>query len=102
MGGRFAGKVAGVKFLEGGVDVAAVEPYTRDDALMCVDLDDAEHLGVERVGPLIGAGPSGTRECQAFPTDCDDVRRSDSELGPEVVGPLKVCDRDIATLSEPD
>ncbi len=51
VGGRFAGEVSGVELLEGGVDVVEVEHDARDDPLVGVDLDDAEHLGVERLGP---------------------------------------------------
>ena len=45
--GRFAGEVPGVEFGEGGVDVVEVERDVCDDPLVGVDLDDAEHLGVE-------------------------------------------------------
>ena len=50
VGGRFAGEVPGVEFFEGGVDVVEVERDARRDPLVGVDLDDAEHLGVERLG----------------------------------------------------
>ena len=50
VGGRFAGEVAGVELREGGVDVVEVEHDERRDPLVGVDLDDAEHLGVERLG----------------------------------------------------
>ena len=51
VGGRFAGEVSGVELLEGGVDVVEVERDACHDPLVGVDLDDAEHLGVERLGP---------------------------------------------------
>ena len=54
-GGRFAGEVSGVEFLEGGVDVVGVEHDARRDPVVGVDLDDVEHLGVERLGPLVAA-----------------------------------------------
>ena len=54
MGGRFAGEVSGVEFLEGGVDVLEVERDV-DYPLVDVDLHKAEHLAVERLGPLISA-----------------------------------------------
>ena len=66
VGGRFAGEVAGVEFGEGGVDVVEVERDARHDPVVGVDLDDAEHLGVERLG-LLGRGPSTvTTEGEAF------------------------------------
>ncbi len=58
-GGRFAGEVPGIEFLEGSVDVVEVEHDTRRDPVVGVDLDDAEHLGVERLGPLVAARRSG-------------------------------------------
>ena len=48
VGGRFAGEVAGVELLEGGVDVVEVERDARRDPVVGVDLDDAEHLDAER------------------------------------------------------
>ena len=42
MGGRFAGEVPGVEFLEGGVDVVGVERDCADDLVVGVDLDDVE------------------------------------------------------------
>ena len=56
VGGRFAGEVPGVEFREGGVEVVEVECDVRHDPLVGVDLDDAEHLGVECLGPLVSAG----------------------------------------------
>ncbi len=53
--GRFAREVPGIEFLEGGVDVVEVEHDARRDPVVGVDLDDDEHLGVERLGPLIAA-----------------------------------------------
>ena len=47
VGGRFAGEVAGVELLEGGVDVVGVELDGRRDPVVGVDLDDVEHLGVD-------------------------------------------------------
>ncbi len=58
VGGRFAGEVAGVEFLEGGVDVVEVEHDVRRDPVVGVDLDDGEHLGVERLGPQSSARES--------------------------------------------
>ena len=42
VGGRFAGEVPGVEFVEGGVDVVEVEHDGRRDPFVGVDLDDAE------------------------------------------------------------
>ena len=44
VGGRFAGEVPGVEFLEGSVDVVEVERDVRHDPLVDVDLDDAEDI----------------------------------------------------------
>ena len=60
VGGRFAGEVPGVELREGGVDVVGVERDACHDPLVGVDLDDAEHLGVECVGPLVAAREAGT------------------------------------------
>jgi hypothetical protein len=53
VGGRFAGKVAGIEFGEGAVDVVGVERDDRDDPLVGVDLADAERLYEERLRFLI-------------------------------------------------
>ena len=50
VGGRFAGEVAGIELLEGGVDVVGVELETGHRPVVGVDLDDAERLGVEGPG----------------------------------------------------
>ena len=57
--GRFAREVPGVEFVEGGVDIVGVEHDACHDPLVGVDLDDAEHLGVERLGPLVVGPRSG-------------------------------------------
>ena len=44
----------------GGVEVVKVECDDRDDPLVGVDLDDAEHLGEEPSGP--GRGPRSGHE----------------------------------------
>ena len=72
VGGRFAGEVPGVEFLEGGVDVVGVEHDARRDPVVGVDLDDAEHLGVERLGPLVAARETDTTEDEALPAGRDD------------------------------
>ena len=53
VGGGFAGEVAGVEFRDGGVEVVEVERDDRDDPLVGVDLDDAEHIGEERLGTFV-------------------------------------------------
>ena len=50
VGGRFAGDVPGIELLEGGVDVVEVEYEAPCDPVVGVDLDDVEHLVVERLG----------------------------------------------------
>ena len=76
VGGRFAGEVSGVEFGEGGVDVVEVERDARRDPLVGVDLDDAEHLGVERLGPLVSAREARTTEHEALAAGRDDGRTS--------------------------
>ena len=44
VGGRFAGEVPGVEFLEGGVDVVEIEHDLCRDLFVGVDLDDVDHL----------------------------------------------------------
>jgi hypothetical protein len=66
VGGRFASEVACIELLEGGVNVVGVEPNTRRDARVGVDLDDAEYVSVEGLGPLIRPRPSATTEDKAF------------------------------------
>ena len=53
VGGCFAGEVARVELLEGGVDVVDVEGDVRRDPSVAVDLVDAEYIDVERLGSLI-------------------------------------------------
>ena len=59
VGGRFAGEVPGVEFRDGGVDVVDVKPDVRHDPVVGVDLNDAEQLGVNRIGPLVSARARG-------------------------------------------
>ena len=75
VGGGFAGEVSGVEFREGGVDVVEVEHDERRDPVVGVDLDDAEHLGVERLGPLVAARQADTTEGEALPAGRNDGRR---------------------------
>ena len=98
VGGRFAGEVAGVEFREGGVDVVEVEHDERRDPVVGVDLDDAEHLGVERLGLLIAAREAGTTEGEALPAGRDDGRRQ--VLDPELGGRPHVRDLGIPTVSD--
>ena len=53
MGARFSSEVACIELLERGVNVVGVEPNIRRDAVVGIDLNDAECLGVEGLGPLI-------------------------------------------------
>src|SRR5947209_10126493 len=71
VGGRIAGEVPGIEFLEGGVDVVGLEQHMRDDPLVGVDFDDVEYLAIESLGPSIGARPSGTTDDQAFSPGSD-------------------------------
>ncbi len=60
MGGRFAGEVPGVEFLEGGVDVVGVEHDVRRDPLVGVDLDDVEDLVWNASGLIAARGADTT------------------------------------------
>ena len=71
----------------------------RRDPVVGVDLDDAEHLGVERLGPLVAARVAGTTEDEALPAGRDDGRRH--VRGAEVGDRPHVCDHGIPTVSEP-
>ena len=99
VGGRFAGEVSGVELLEGGVDVVGVERDERRDPLVGVDLDDAEHLGVERLGPLVAAREAGTTEGEALPAGRNDGRRHVRD--PDVGDRPHVRDFGIPTASDP-
>ena len=98
--GRFAGEVPGVEFLEGGVDVVEVERDSRRDPVVGVDLDDAERLGVERLGPLIPTGGADTTESKTLPAGRNDDKRDG--LGTDLGGGPHVRDFDISTVSDPD
>src|SRR6202007_1163560 len=74
VGGRFAGKVSSIKLREGGVDVVEVERDECRYPFVDVDLDDAERLGVERLGSLIAARESDPTEGEALATGSDDGR----------------------------
>ena len=55
MRGGFADEIAGVEFLEGGVDVFEVERNMAWHTVVDVGLDDAEQFGEERLGLLVKA-----------------------------------------------
>ena len=95
--GRFAGEVPGVEFGEGSVDVVGVESDARHDPLVGVDLDDAENLGVERLGPLVSADKAVTTQGESFAAGRNDVRRhfSYAEIGDRP----QACDLVIPTAS---
>ena len=61
VGGSFAGEVSGVELFEGSVDVVRVEHDACRDPVVGVDLEDAERLDVERIGPLVSAREARTR-----------------------------------------
>lgn len=52
-GWRPPGEVPRIEFGDGRVEFVRVEYDPRDDSVFGVDLDEAEHLAVERVGPLL-------------------------------------------------
>ncbi len=63
---------SGRRVLEGGVDVVEVEQEAGRDPLVGVDLGEAEHLSVERLGPLIAPEETVTAENEALRTGRDD------------------------------
>ena len=67
VGGRFAGEISGVEFLEGGVDVVKVDCDESRDPVVGVDLDEVEHFGLGRRGP-------NATEGEAVPADRDERR----------------------------
>ena len=70
---RLAGQVSSVELREGGVDVVRIEFEARHDALVGVNLNDAERLGRIRPGPLISEQPVLTSEREALPAGRNDV-----------------------------
>ena len=72
---------------------------TRRDPLVGVDLDDAEHLGVERLGPLVAAREEDTTEDEVLAAGRNDGRRDGRD--PEVGDGPHVRDLDISTVSDP-
>ncbi len=52
---------------------SSVEHDARRDPLVGVDLDDAEHLGVERLGPLVAARVTDATEGEALAAGRNDV-----------------------------
>ena len=98
VGGRFAGEVSGVEFGEGGVDVVELERDEGDDSLVGVDLDDAEHIGDECLGPLDRGPGSEDGEDKALPAGRHDGRRH--VCGPQVSDRPHVRDVGIATISD--
>ena len=73
---------------------------TRRDPLVGVDLDDAEHLGVERLGPLVAAREAVTTEDEALPAGRNDGRRL-AFVDPDVGDGPHVRDFGIPTVSDP-
>ena len=96
---RLAGEVSRLEFLDGGTDVVDVEKDAGCHPAIGVDLDDAEHLGVECVGPLVSPREADTHQGEALPADGDHGRRP--VLGPEVGGRPHVRDFGISTMSDP-
>ncbi len=66
VGGRFAGEVAGVEFLEGSVDVVEVEHDDAPRSGSSVSISTThEHLGAERVRRLVASREAETSEGEA-------------------------------------
>src|SRR6516162_11526577 len=70
VGGRFAGEVSGVEFLEGGVDLVDVEQDAGRELAFGVDFDEAEHLTTERLGPPVSTREKETTEGEALSARC--------------------------------
>ena len=70
----------------------------RRDPVVGVDLDDAEHLGVERLGPLVAAREADTTEGEALAAGRNDCRRYVRD--PDVGDRPHVRDFGISTVSD--
>ena len=70
-----AGEVTGIKLCERGIDVVDVECGRRHDLLLRVDLDDAEYLGKERIGPSVACPVAVTTQDEAPAAGRNDRRR---------------------------
>ena len=98
MCGRFSGEVPGVELLEGGVDVVEFERDASREPIVGVDLDDGEHLGAERLGPLVAPQEAVTTQDEALSTGCDDGGRH--ALYPDIGDRPLVGDDGIPAVSD--
>ena len=67
--GSFAGEIPGIEFIESGVDVVDFEHDARRDPVVGVDLDDAEQLADELLGPWSRAPEADTAEERGAPRE---------------------------------
>src|SRR5690349_20204999 len=74
MSGGFTGKVSGVEFLEGCVEILQVEADTRHEPVVRVRFDDSEHLEVESLRSSAATRYPGSAECEAVAARRDDCR----------------------------
>ncbi len=74
VGGRLAGEVSGIEFLESGVDVVGVERDQIHYQPVGIDLGHRERFGMECVRPCVASVVEGTSECEALPADREEVR----------------------------
>ena len=69
--GRFPGQVAGIEFLDSGIDVLGVELDAPRNPVVAVDFDDGQQLEAERLGQepvqrLSAAGPPAHLQAALF------------------------------------
>src|SRR5947209_7816252 len=98
VGGRFTGEVAGIEFLEGGVNVVGVICDASQDPFVGRDLYDAEKLDMECTGLLVSTRDTATAEDKAFASSRDD--RGATLVGPNVGEGLRVLDLGVWTVSK--
>ncbi len=96
--GRFAGEVASINLLESSINVVKVEYLARDDPVVGVDLDDAEHLGADLAGHAAVDG-TDVGEGKVLPAGRNDARRYG--LCADLDGCLVVRDVHISATSNP-
>ena len=99
LGGGFAGEVLGIELLEGGVDVVDVEREERRDPVVGVDLENVEHISVERLGPLVAGRETGMNEDEPLAAGRNDGLTSYA-CTPDVGGRPHDFDDGIGALSE--
>src|SRR6185312_4306091 len=79
----------------GVIDVIYVEHDPGYDSIFGIDLNEAKHLAVECVGPLLGAQEPGMSEEEALTSDRDDIKHHvpDADVSPRA----HIFDIDVST-----